>query len=360
MRKKNAERPSLEQALRIAMEHVEEPTSKYAAKQRRYSNGVLTESVTLTDVVESMVYRGKVSFDEEARVERISIEDGFYPPSNFGAKTTVTEMRMPLHSKDISDVCGVEPKLAFITSNYDHENGTLVVDGIMPRPYIGLNPYPGEAVRSRSEVRAISRINKRIEKGRVTDLAKPKAQDIFHDGNVVYGVLPCWQRRKTYGEAEPYKSGEDYCVRCSMVCLSEADYTIEDYFRGVEGNTYCTDAIELTLARQIESAYRQKEATGRDIVGAMYLHSLLTDLVTEMEAVAYDDFAIVHGEIVTVVDAKGHMSVDLEVDDIYSKAFKKHFRKFYGAKQTDAISKAFLDLNRYIGKAWNKKSIAVS
>ena len=36
------------------MEHVEEPTSKYAAKQRRYSNGVLTESVTLTDVVESM------------------------------------------------------------------------------------------------------------------------------------------------------------------------------------------------------------------------------------------------------------------------------------------------------------------
>ena len=235
---------SLEAALEIAKAHVDVDhdskskfnvtnTSKYAQKRMRnskVSNGTVTTTVSKEEAVEALVYSGNVKYNDKGIVvDELDVTKYMYYPSSFEATTVVLEQNW-MTNEDIIGVVGKSPK--FVRNN----DGEMKYDGILKQPFLGNNPTPSEERRSRKDIRKIASINRYLERKRITTTIR---------ASEINGVLPCWQTRETFGEAEPFMMDSGQCTSCAFAVMGYND-------------SYCDDAVALSTNRHSESqAQRQ-------------------------------------------------------------------------------------------------------
>lgn len=350
MSKPIAEELTLTEALAIAREHMVEPKSSYAKKKQTRtvdSDGNFKSTVSLTEAVTKLLLAGRLSFNKENKVDGINFNDEslLLHSVDYQDVTIISDWSEDIFNKDVSDVTGVIPTLMFhkdMESNKEGNN-SLTLKGRLPSVMVGRYRMIGEAPRSRAEMRRLASLNASLTRGRVRDIVQPEPMDIVHGSALITGVLPCWQTRETYGDAEPYESGNDYCVRCSLAVIANL-------------GEYCEDACELTIRRQMASAWREHSIpVSRDVEGAKTVYQKLVDYVYELEAEVEADFVLATSKGLFVADARGGYT-SLGVSKT-NKSFQQHVRAHVGDATMDTIEKAFSDLDTYIGKGWKKREI---
>ena len=243
---------SLEAALEIARAHsnvdVDQKSkynvansSKYAQKRKPKSevnNGVITHTVYLDDAVSSLVYSGKVTYNDKGIVDtdvnKLSLSNNSYYPQSFEANTKVIHS-LWLEEQELIGVVGKAPKW-----DVAPVNGILKYDGIYRKPFIGNQPTPSEERRSRNDIREIARINRYVDGVRKTSIMR---------ASEINGVLPCWQTRTTFGEAEPFIEGTGQCTSCAFTVMGYND-------------SYCEDAVAKSQDRMLSSLNQKSQMFG--------------------------------------------------------------------------------------------------
>ncbi len=219
---------SLSEAIKVAMKH--DNRSKYAKKHvgRESISGTLTDTVTLDDSVEALVYTGEVTYGKNGIVDTNKnplSHKGNYQPVSFDCETRVIKQAW-ITDETLIGVVGKSPRydIAPVNNRYTYT-------GIIRQPFIGKNPLPSEERRSRYDVKAIARINRWLERRQSTTTIRPKE---------INGTLPCWQSRSTFGEAEPFVADTNQCSSCAL--------TVQGY-----RDEYCDDAIAKSKTRMLNS-----------------------------------------------------------------------------------------------------------
>lgn len=320
---------TLEDALALARLH-DNRNSKYAVKRSLknvVSDGKITTTVGLTEVVKRQVLNGNVEFMSDNKVKTINLtSEAFYSPAfDEGQSQDTTKIQLEdIYLKTFSDIVGKSPKLNYYP--WQLNNGVVTVNGVLSYPMVGLHPLEGQAAMSRADVYLLSRVNIRVKQGRVRTIIVPQTQDIWVEGTLIKGVLPCWQSRKTYGEAEPYIAGSGQCDTCSRVVLGGHQYDTEDFFRGVEGYTYCDDAVQATIARQNETSFvlRDLNRNMSKRQAESYIE-LLADAIGGMKIKYEADYWLASASTVTAVGGKINYK-SLDFLDFLSSKFNKNVK----------------------------------
>lgn len=216
-------------------------SSKYAQKRVRKSevnNGVVTHTVSLDDAVSSIVYSGKVTYTDkgivDTNVNKLSLDNNVYYTGHFESNTKVIDS-LWLTNQELIGVVGKSPKW-----NVASVKGILHYDGIMKRPFLGNQPTPSEERRSRNDIKEIARINRYVDGVRRTSIMRAPE---------INGVLPCWQTRTTFGEAEPFIEGTGQCTSCAFTVMGFND-------------SYCEDAVAKSQDRMLSSLNQKSQMFG--------------------------------------------------------------------------------------------------
>ena len=216
-------------------------SSKYAQKRVRKSevnNGVITHTVYLDDAVNSLVYSGKVTYNDKGIVDtdvnKLSLSNNSYYPVSFEANTRVIHS-LWLTEQELIGVVGKAPKWDIAPVD-----GILHYDGIIKSPFIGNQPTPSEERRSRNDIKEIARINRYVDGVRRTSIMRAPE---------INGVLPCWQTRTTIGEAEPFIEGTGQCTSCAFTVMGFND-------------SYCEDAVAKSQDRMLSSLNQKSQMFG--------------------------------------------------------------------------------------------------
>lgn len=216
-------------------------SSKYAQKRVRKSevnNGVVTHTVSLDDAVSSIVYSGKVTYTDkgivDTNVNKLSLDKNVYYTGHFESNTKVIDS-LWLTNQELIGVVGKSPKW-----NVASVKGILHYDGIMKRPFLGNQPTPSEERRSRNDIKEIARINRYVDGVRRTSIMRAPE---------INGVLPCWQTRTTFGEAEPFIEGTGQCTSCAFTVMGFND-------------SYCEDAVAKSQDRMLSSLNQKSQMFG--------------------------------------------------------------------------------------------------
>jgi len=259
-------------------------SSKYAQKRvskSEVNNGVITHTVCLDDAVGSLVYSGKVTYNNKGIVDtdvnKLSLSNNSYYPQSFEANTKVIDS-LWLQEQELIGVVGKAPKW-----DVAPVNGILNYDGIYRRPFIGNQPTPSEERRSRNDIREIARINRYVDGVRRTFIMRAPE---------VNGVLPCWQTRTTFGEAEPFIEGTGQCTSCAFTVMGFND-------------SYCEDAVAKSQDRMLSSLNQASQMFGDG--ESRFVKNLRHELASAWIQINAD-----------IQERYDEFSVDIKVNNIFS------------------------------------------
>ena len=274
---------SVEELIQLVKDH-DTRTSKYAQKRaRRVVVDTHTAEVDLPQAIERLVLGGKLKVNWQQRTQgRLPVQlDSsvmYHPGAIADAEVQVSQhpwsvavynINSPIKDRNVAGLFGRSPQVQYrqkdVRSTSNAVASALQIEGVIDMPMVGMNPVEGETVKTRADYKLLAAINRSLKTGRVRTVVPAPAID---------GALPCWQTRATFGEAEPYVEGRDYCVTCSNTVLG---FNTE----------YCADAYKKSHKRRLNTFRIMQEIENRalhiDEVIGRYSESISIIMKTETE-----------------------------------------------------------------------------
>lgn len=250
---------SVEELIQLVKDH-DTRTSKYAKKRaRRVMVDTHTAEVDLPQAIERLVLGGKLKVNWQQKTQgrpTVQLDSSvmYHPGAMADAEVQVSQhpwtvavynINSPIKDRNVAGLFGRSPKVQYrqtdVRSTSNSVAAALQIDGVIDMPMVGMNPVEGETVKTRADYKLLAAINRSLKTGRVRTVVPAPAID---------GALPCWQTRATFGEAEPYVEGRDYCVTCSNTVLG---FNTE----------YCADAYKKSHKRRLNTFRIMQEIESR-------------------------------------------------------------------------------------------------